>query len=327
MTKDVLKNEYGVNVNNKTELERTRAIAKEAYQRYFTDPDWVRENGYNSAEEAAIAALTAEKNRKASAPTDYTQGVGSGGKTNNNSGSNAASNGGATVKDVQGWWNDYLTKFNAAYKVYTANARALTWNEWGPSNNKTAYSWQALTASAQGMPNTPERLAYDNLYKQYQAYAKAFETTEKAQKQGAKKTMDTILAEMQRLLNGYPVALKGYKLPTYDIGGMVDKTGLAMVHAKEGVLTPEQVDQLRQLTLTSSRDSLAYQLAELNNLIDVVAPALEASANNSIVIENATVEMNVGSIANDYEARRAGEQALEKMLEIARKTSVQTIRR
>ena len=116
-------------------------------------------------------------------------------------------------------------------------------------------------------------------------------------------------------------------ITTYDEGGMVEKTGLVLAHAKEGVLTPEQVDQLRQLTLTSSRDSLAYQLAELNNLIDVVAPALEASANNSIVIENATVEMNVGSIANDYEARRAGEQALEKMLEIARKTSVQTIRR
>jgi len=48
---------------------------------------------------------------------------------------------------------------------------------------------------------------------------------------------------------------------------------------------------------------------------------------SSIVIENATVEMNVGSIANDYDARRAGEQALEQMLKIARKTGAQSVSR
>jgi hypothetical protein len=31
--------------------------------------------------------------------------------------------------------------------------------------------------------------------------------------------------------------------------------------------------------------------------------------------------MNVSSIANDYDARRAGEQALSEMMRIARKTS------
>jgi len=42
----------------------------------------------------------------------------------------------------------------------------------------------------------------------------------------------------------------------------------------------------------------------------------------SLIIENATVNMNVASIANDYDARRAGEQAMEEMLKIARKTKV-----
>jgi len=46
--------------------------------------------------------------------------------------------------------------------------------------------------------------------------------------------------------------------------------------------------------------------------------ALAAAPN--VVIENASVNMNVGSIANDYDARRAGEQALTEMLRIARKT-------
>ena len=44
---------------------------------------------------------------------------------------------------------------------------------------------------------------------------------------------------------------------------------------------------------------------------------------NSVVIEQAIVEMHVEKMNNDYDAQRAGEQALEKMLSIARKTSGQ----
>ena len=41
----------------------------------------------------------------------------------------------------------------------------------------------------------------------------------------------------------------------------------------------------------------------------------------NIIIENASVNMNVQKIANDYDAKRAGEQALNEMLRIANKTS------
>ena len=44
------------------------------------------------------------------------------------------------------------------------------------------------------------------------------------------------------------------------------------------------------------------------------------TTNDGITIENANVNMNVEQIANDYDAQRAGEQALDKMLAIARKT-------
>jgi len=119
-------------------------------------------------------------------------------------------------------------------------------------------------------------------------------------------------------------------IKTYDIGGMVEKTGIAMVHAKEGVITPEQVDMLRKLTITSGKQSLAYQMAELNEVYSNLAAPLTHLADNStngLVIENATVNMNVQSIANDYDARRAGEQALDEMMRIARKTGAQSIRR
>ena len=42
---------------------------------------------------------------------------------------------------------------------------------------------------------------------------------------------------------------------------------------------------------------------------------------NSVTIENASVNMNVQQISNDYDARRAGEQAMNEMMRIARKTS------
>ena len=42
---------------------------------------------------------------------------------------------------------------------------------------------------------------------------------------------------------------------------------------------------------------------------------------NSTVIENVSVNMNVSKIANDYDAQRAGEQALQEIMRIARKTT------
>ena len=50
------------------------------------------------------------------------------------------------------------------------------------------------------------------------------------------------------------------------------------------------------------------------------------NTNNGISIENAVVNMNA-TIANDYDARRAGEQALEQMLTIARKSGTRSAQR
>jgi len=47
---------------------------------------------------------------------------------------------------------------------------------------------------------------------------------------------------------------------------------------------------------------------------------------SGINIENAVVNMNA-TIANDYDARRAGEQALEQMITIARKSGTRSVAR
>ena len=62
-------------------------------------------------------------------------------------------------------------------------------------------------------------------------------------------------------------------------------------------------------------------LANGNLIIPSITNALATGNSDGVVIENAIVNMNVSKIANDYDAQRAGEQALSEMLKIARKTS------
>ena len=51
------------------------------------------------------------------------------------------------------------------------------------------------------------------------------------------------------------------------------------------------------------------------------------NTDGGVIIEHAEVNMNIEQIANDYDAKRAGEQALEEMLRIALKNSVTSVRR
>ena len=110
---------------------------------------------------------------------------------------------------------------------------------------------------------------------------------------------------------------------------MVDEDQLALVHAGEAVLTAKQTETLRNAVLNTRNKSSVISL--LMNWRDSMERVINSAANDvgadGITIENATVEMNVGSIANDYDARRAGSEALNEMLRIARQTKVQSVRR
>ena len=366
MTKDVLKNQYGVNVDNKTELERTRAIAKAAYQRYYAEPEWAQENGYKSAEEAAIAALMAEKNRKAGAPQDYTQGVGS-------AGSSSSSGSGGKTSGTNGSTNagtlniSYVVKCTSGHRA----GEAVGGSPQGPSTLKVGesgtLSWNCSPGFVQAGTSVSDSSlcsisagtikalkagsvtitvkywdrthGYEFTYNGKKYSAEGFDSAAAARSAAEAKinsvvdtSLDTSYGDPAAAIAAIQAALDKARgsIKTYDIGGMVDKTGLALVHAREGVLTPEQVDMLRQLTIAEGTRSINHQFDALKQqLLDLAEPltTISETTNNPIIINNATVEMNVGSIANDYEARRAGEQALEKMMEIARKTSVQSIRR
>lgn len=108
---------------------------------------------------------------------------------------------------------------------------------------------------------------------------------------------------------------------TFDRGGMVEQTGFAMVHAKEGVLTEEQISLLHE-AIDAQRDLIAS--AQLNlqatyHNISGVADSL-GTVTEPVIIEHAEVNMNVQQMNNDYDAQRAGDMALEEMLRIARRS-------
>ena len=123
---------------------------------------------------------------------------------------------------------------------------------------------------------------------------------------------------------GKPVALP------YAGGGVNDYTGLAMLHGTpskpEGILNAEDYKAWKQDIKTTN---LLYNaLATVSTAQRNAAAAANSigSQNAGVNIENAVVNMNT-TIANDYDARRAGEQALEQMLTIARKSGTRSAQR
>lgn len=120
------------------------------------------------------------------------------------------------------------------------------------------------------------------------------------------------------VVHNVKVALK------YAKGGMVEDDSIAFVHARESVLTPEQTSILRNAILGNKPTSLMNLLLSFRDAFSGTATQSDYNSIDrgaAMTIENATVNMNVSSIANDYDARRAGEQALSEMVRIARKTS------
>lgn len=111
-------------------------------------------------------------------------------------------------------------------------------------------------------------------------------------------------------------------ISSYDRGGIIDKDKFALVHAKESVLTADQTNTLRNDILGNKPTSLMNMLLDFKNAYNGLGSAASTVTNNSsgVTIEQAIVEMHVSKIDNDYDAQRAGEQALEKMVQIARKS-------
>ena len=118
----------------------------------------------------------------------------------------------------------------------------------------------------------------------------------------------------------------------YASGGIVDYTGLAWVdgtpNKPEAFLNAEQTAALRDI-LSNGVNPLTITLSGLETTIDNTSigavPVINSS--ESIIIENASVNVNVAKIANDYDSKQVGVLALEEMVKIARKSGPQSLSR
>jgi len=106
---------------------------------------------------------------------------------------------------------------------------------------------------------------------------------------------------------------------------MVKEDGPAILHAKEGVLNPEQTSILRNEILGSHKNSLMNLLLDFRDAYEGIGESTYKSINtdNGVIIEHAEVNMDVKQMASDYDVARAGEGVMQKMLDIARKTKIQ----
>lgn len=120
-------------------------------------------------------------------------------------------------------------------------------------------------------------------------------------------------------------------LPKFAEGGLVDFTGPAWVDGSkskpEAFLSAEDTAMLKSKIFSNSDGSLRALVAALEAITSDTSKYSAQTNTESIVIQNAQVNIQPGVISNDYDARRAGEMALEEMLKIARKTTNRVVSR
>ena len=115
------------------------------------------------------------------------------------------------------------------------------------------------------------------------------------------------------------------RVRAYDNGGIITEDQMALVHANESVLTPEQTAILRNDILGSKPNSLMNLLMDFRNAYAGLGDNTYNTNNTQggITFEHAEVNVHVDKLANGYDAARAGDDIMKEMLNIARKTSAQ----
>lgn len=123
-------------------------------------------------------------------------------------------------------------------------------------------------------------------------------------------------------------------LPRFKKGGAVDFTGPAWVDGSktkpEQIFNFDQMEQLREIFY----ENLAMTQVGISGLSSIIDNLPNTNSYNSINNEDYGVNigqldfhMEVQEIANGYDARRAGREAMEEMVRIARKTGNRSVSR
>ena len=121
-------------------------------------------------------------------------------------------------------------------------------------------------------------------------------------------------------------------LKVYERGGLVDFTGPAWVDGTkkkpEGILNAEQLEMLRNSVLTR-RNPIAALLADYGDTIGNTANATTYNTidHGAVSIDHVDVNLNIAKVSNDYDSRRIGQNVMDEMVKIAKKTKVNSLSR
>ena len=130
-------------------------------------------------------------------------------------------------------------------------------------------------------------------------------------------------------VNGYTGWAVSKYLTRYANGGLVDFTGPAYVDGSpskpEAFLNAEQTKLFKEQIFSNSKYSLVGAIEALNNLWSNIGNSRVATQ-SSIDMSGMTIKLETGTISNDYDARRAGQQIFDEMVKMARKTGTMTIK-
>ena len=133
----------------------------------------------------------------------------------------------------------------------------------------------------------------------------------------------------------YPIS-ECYKYYAYKTGGLVDYTGLAMVHGSaskpEAFLNAEQTAQIKDALMLQTREgllsSLQDSLLKFQSTIDGTVSGITSEANNSSInIQPGAVVIQVEELANNYDVEKLSNDVMNRMTAIAAKATNRGVNR
>ena len=192
---------------------------------------------------------------------------------------------------------------------------------------------------------TPELVQDDTLLdwtKYYEEHPQEPSTTQEApQPKTETKTQEDIPPSVSSALDRIPPEVvermrrRLHQRLGFDKGGDIDFTGPAWVdgtkNEPEHIFNFQQMNKLRE-HLLNGVDVTHQAVNGLSNIIQQFPNTntynnIASDSNEGISIEKLEFHMEVKEIANDYDARRAGEQAMEEIVRVARKSGTRSLSR
>lgn len=237
--------------------------------------------------------------------------------------------------------------FNAGYASGGAEEGARRANEIFENAKKNQGSSTSNSSSSSGSSTpTPEQGARGNAKfknKDYQVYSYDDATTKKKGPivyGNGKNVSFTVYDEQGNRILISGTDGKGRKIEKrwvpkkyfqYAQGGLVDYTGPAWVDGSkskpEAFLSAKDTALLKSKIFSDSNFSLRSCIEAIQALADNFRSIISTDNSENINIENISIQVGNGTISSDYSARKAGQEIMDEILNVAKKAGNLTLAR